>query len=682
MSKTKRPRAKLGGPNSNVAVSTSLERGVASRTGIASFKIRNPVDTRTRFGVYLDAEPFDPHTHQILRPQAVNLEEVLVIFGAAYYKPVQRRMCIHLKCFQVAVKAIRFQPGEVGESQEKALRRELGTWKRLSHKNILPLLGIARGFSPSISMVSPWCENGSLAAYLQKPEGITMFDRLRLLQDVTSGLHYLHGIPVVHGDLTPNNVLLNNDKRAVLTDFGLSSMLGDITGFSYLQRSCAQPGAIRYSAPELLMPRDSDASIQPNIRSDVYSFGCLALKVLSGNEPWADVKHWKTIIIKVADGHTQQRPTRSPILDAHWQLIQPCFLRPGARPSTRDILKFLELQLEGIHQTECSNRNEATTSSKYKVIKATFHFQHASGTSPIIDANQRIASTSPRFIPDKAKGSARKFSLNFFRRNSAQSIEALDTNIEQETTAHFTVIATCSLTIVQEFAVPPGGLGNTFQCFLRHKAFKKEKVAVKSIKIILAEVQGWMSLRHENLLPVYGTTTGFGSSLPCLVSPWMENGSLASYLSTMSQTLTGTAKFSILSHVAAGLRFHYGLSSVVSTCGDLFQSYHCGALRWTAPELISDDDQELKSSCNSDIYSFGCIMLHVLSGKLPYWWLDDVLRVLSARHNGVNPIRCGTEMHEEYVKFIQHCLSVHPSDRPTMDKIDGFIARSTRSIVK
>lgn len=56
-------------------------------------------------------------------------------------------------------------------------------------------------------------------------------------------------------------------------------MLGDITGFSYLQRSCAQPGAIRYSAPELLMLRDSDASIEPNIRSDVYSFGCLALKV-------------------------------------------------------------------------------------------------------------------------------------------------------------------------------------------------------------------------------------------------------------------------------------------------------------------------------------------------------------------------------------------------------------------
>jgi serine/threonine protein kinase len=63
----------------------------------------------------------------------------------------------------------------------KALRRELEMWKRLVHMNILPLLGIARGFSPSISMVSPWCENGSLAAYLQKHEGITLFDRLRLV---------------------------------------------------------------------------------------------------------------------------------------------------------------------------------------------------------------------------------------------------------------------------------------------------------------------------------------------------------------------------------------------------------------------------------------------------------------------------------------------------------------------
>ncbi|KAG2131261.1 kinase-like domain-containing protein, partial [Suillus bovinus] len=276
------------------------------------------------------------------------------------------------------------------------------------------------------------------------------------------------------------------------------------------------------------------------------------------------------------------------------------------------------------------------------------------------------------------------------------------------------IIPTRSLTRVKDFHVPPGGLCNTFQCILQDKAFKKEKVAVKSIKvrdddettieetrkIILEQVRDWMSLRHENLLPIYGTTTGFGSSLPCFVSPWMKSGSLTNYLSAMNQPLPSSKKFLLLSRVAAGLHFlhsnviihgnlssnnvliddrcnvrlaDYGLSSVVSACGELFQSYHCGALRWTAPELISDDDQD--GNEYSDIYSFGCIMLHVLSGKLPYWWLDDVLRVLSARHNGVNPVRCGTEVHEGHVKFVQHCLSISPADRPTMENINSFIAR-------
>jgi serine/threonine protein kinase len=103
----------------------------------------------------------------------------------------------------------------------------------------------------------------------------------------------VHSVPVVHGDLTTvrrnisehffgvstlslqKNVLLNDEKRAVLTDFGLSSMLAD-QGHSYLQRSRAQPGAIRYCAPELLNP---SLSIKPHTRSDVYSFGCVAFRV-------------------------------------------------------------------------------------------------------------------------------------------------------------------------------------------------------------------------------------------------------------------------------------------------------------------------------------------------------------------------------------------------------------------
>ncbi|OJA19150.1 hypothetical protein AZE42_05389 [Rhizopogon vesiculosus] len=156
----------------------------------------------------------------------------------------------------------------------------------------------------------------------------------------------------------------------------------------------------------------------------------------------------------------------------------------------------------------------------------------------------------------------------------------------------------------------------------------------------------------------------------------MENGSLTSYLSTRSQTLSDTEKLTLLSHVADGLHYlrlaDYGLSSIISACSDL-----CSALRWTAPELIGDDDENQASSRNSDIYSFGCIALHVLYGRLPYSWLDDVLRVIFARHSGEDPIGSGTEMGGGHDGFVRHCLSASPTNRPTIDQIRSFIATST-----
>lgn len=102
---------------------------------------------------------------------------------------------------------------------------------------------------------------------------------------------------MVHGDLTPvrrdiseffffsgshsilfylqNNVLLDEGERAVLADFGLSSMLVD-QGHSYLQLSRAKPGTVRYTAPELL---NHNVSNPPDALSDIYSFGCLILQV-------------------------------------------------------------------------------------------------------------------------------------------------------------------------------------------------------------------------------------------------------------------------------------------------------------------------------------------------------------------------------------------------------------------
>ena len=73
-----------------------------------------------------------------------------------------------------------------------------------------------------------------------------------------------------------NNVLLDADYTARLADFGYASLVGNIPeALAYLQRSTIRPGAIRWSAPEQV---ESDETFDRTTKSDIYSFGCIALQ--------------------------------------------------------------------------------------------------------------------------------------------------------------------------------------------------------------------------------------------------------------------------------------------------------------------------------------------------------------------------------------------------------------------
>jgi len=101
--------------------------------------------------------------------------------------------------FQVAVKVLRSSSGTSREKVTKVginflqkksfyrilyqrLRREIEVWKRLSHKNIVPLFGIAANFESGIGMVSPWMDNRDLNFFLSaRSTTLTLSDRFRLV---------------------------------------------------------------------------------------------------------------------------------------------------------------------------------------------------------------------------------------------------------------------------------------------------------------------------------------------------------------------------------------------------------------------------------------------------------------------------------------------------------------------
>ncbi|KAF9231681.1 quinon protein alcohol dehydrogenase-like superfamily [Melanogaster broomeanus] len=225
---------------------------------------------------------------------------------------------------EVAVKAFRlgFAGNAVAQLElSKPLRREIKVWHSLRHPNIARLLGVTFRFGTTISTVSPWISRGPLHAYLAESPELSQSACFHLVEDVAAGLKYLHSFPVVHGDLSSGNVLVDGDGRACLSDFGLCSILGGLYGGSSFVSSTCRPGAIRWAARELVLHPDT---VKASTASDVFSFGCIMLQILSGQVPWGQM-HETAIVMALADGRNPPRPDNRPICDRDWAFIDRCF---------------------------------------------------------------------------------------------------------------------------------------------------------------------------------------------------------------------------------------------------------------------------------------------------------------------------------------------------------------------
>ncbi|KAG2743557.1 kinase-like protein [Suillus brevipes Sb2] len=249
---------------------------------------------------------------------------------------------------EVAVKAIRPQ-----FFSAESFRRELGIWKRLRHSNILKFMGTTSDFGDSVALVAPWMTNGTLTSFLdQNNETLRLHDRLLLLRDIAAGLNYLHTFslsqdghadlnPVVHGDLTGTNVLIDGDRKAYLADFGLSGTFKKLTGMTYLAKLTGHPGAVRWAAPELLSGEESTSVA--TTQSDMYSFGNIMLQVLTGNVPWCHLTRDFQISYQVViEGKMHPRPNDAYVTDQHWNFMARCWsMTFPDRPPANEAVEFV-----------------------------------------------------------------------------------------------------------------------------------------------------------------------------------------------------------------------------------------------------------------------------------------------------------------------------------------------------
>ena len=151
-------------------------------------------------------------------------------------------------------------------------------------------------------------------------------------------------------------MLLDADYTARLADFGYASLVGNIPeALSYLQRSTVRSGALRWAAPEQIQ------SEQPSDRtpkSDIYSFGCVALQeswldttvrsvltclqVLSGKQPWSEVREDAAVVLRLAKGQNPARPESQIMDDKHWDMVQCCWSSIDERPAAVVLISTIQ----------------------------------------------------------------------------------------------------------------------------------------------------------------------------------------------------------------------------------------------------------------------------------------------------------------------------------------------------
>jgi serine/threonine-protein kinase len=175
---------------------------------------------------------------------------------------------------EVAVKIIESQVAQTAEFVAR-FEREARTVAALSHAHIVKVFDFGRQ-DKLIYLVMELLNGGSLATRIL--EGLVPpSEAARYLDQIGSALDHAHKRGVVHRDLKPGNVLLNDDGDAFLTDFGIAKILDQTTALTQSNTTMGTPG---YMSPELWRGEGVDG------RTDIYALGVVIFELLVGTTPY------------------------------------------------------------------------------------------------------------------------------------------------------------------------------------------------------------------------------------------------------------------------------------------------------------------------------------------------------------------------------------------------------------
>eukprot|EP00040_Diaphanoeca_grandis_P003553 m.25202 g.25202 ORF g.25202 m.25202 type:complete len:1008 (+) comp14914_c0_seq1:265-3288(+) len=570
--------------------------------------------------------------------------------------------------------------------------KEAAVMEKVEHPNLLRAYGSI--LSDNTNMIVFESHGiGNLKTYLEnsRKASLSFFDQVNMIQDVATGLEYLHEKNVVHKDMAARNCLVTVNNRVRIGDFGLSKTRFP-NDYHPLPTKCSGTLPLRWMAPESL------ESLEFSQASDVWSFGITVWEIIShGNQPYSLLSTSEIVAHVLEGGKVKlKRDTNQSLIEIFDTIVST---EASARPAMSTVVSTIS----------------SLVNNETKRVEALKDWPSA--TEVLKTAESNVVPNNAYHDPDDAKESEEPYDelkkvKNKFKKGtklvSKKSYRSLGRfkeaeNPEEEfddfANQNCPELNAENLTITEELGQGAFGIvvkgkytkpnGDVVNCACKTL---KEDTNAESLDSLVAEAQLVASFDHPNVIACFGQVTKSAPAM--IVFEFMSNGSLLGYLEEapelprlqrLMQMAIDVAKG--MSHLEKRCFIHRDLAArnilvdeelhcKISDFGlsrdlddDTYYQSEGGMvpIRWTPPEAY----KYKKYSTSSDVWSYGIALYEIWTkGALPYgksWTNMNVMLKVEEGYRLPPPAGCPKAVYQLMVQ----CWNPRRLLRPSFDSISA-----------
>lgn len=562
---------------------------------------------------------------------------------------------------------------ELDDVEIKDYSREISSLSMLQFPSILSLVGFTYPEDRQAFIVTEYVPKGDLTdiikseyklkgAKKQAPPEWTITKKFIVLYGIAKGMSYVHKFDIMHRDLKPDNILLNENYEPKIADFGFSKFADSESAVLHTM----QIGTILYEAPEVILYDTY------NTKVDVYSFAIIACYMFSGKVPHENEKQMDVLInIEKADRDESLLEGMPTGVQA---LIEACWdQEPNNRPTFDIIVEQLALK-EFFDDVPDLDFDE--------------YFEYVNRLE--------------NYNPDEQQDTEDSASISEEIEEPSTSENLPTTEEPKEVASNISQIATN-----QDFEILNQIASGEF-CIVYHVRDKSEEYVMKEInkydsKQFILEMGALTKLDFPSVLGIKWFSFPYREeSKPAFLScDFVPNGELESMIQKSidqeaPQEWDLTKKMIVIYGIAKGME-HCHQNNILHRnlnpenilldvnyepiiTGHDFQKFAnpivegygtCLTVRvpfFTAPEKLANQEYNEKV----DVYSFGIIVYYLLVGRHPFENLNMV-NFISRVTNGQRD-EIPDDVQKEYHQLIRDCWDNSPGLRPSFKDIVDFLS--------